>query len=160
MLTREQLQSLYRYSLCLTADSVRAEDLLQTALEKWLRYGKVPEYSHAYMRKIIRNQFVDECRRLNRVAFEPIDEQGPVLLDETSLETLDIQHRRIEQVFELLNSAQREVLYLWAIDGYTAAEIATALNQPRGTVLSRLHRIKQKVAEVSLSRGWLKEASS
>lgn len=160
MLTREQLQGLYRYSFCLTADRGRAEDLLQTSLEKWLRCGKVPEYSHAYIRKIMRNQFVDECRRLNRVAFEPIDEHGPVLLDETSLESLHIQHRLIEQVFELLNAAEREVLYLWAIDGYTAAEIGVALDQPRGTVLSRLHRIKQKIAQVSLSRGWLKEASS
>ncbi|WP_179079067.1 sigma-70 family RNA polymerase sigma factor [Shewanella sp. UCD-KL12] len=160
MLTREQLQSLYRYSFCLTAERGLAEDLLQNGLEKWLKCGKDLEYSHAYIRKIIRNQFVDDCRRKQKIAFDPIDEHAAVLLDETSLEALQIQHNLIEQVFELLNAAEREVLYLWAIDGYTAAEIAEDLVQPRGTVLSRLHRIKQKVAEMNEVNGWLKELSS
>ncbi|QFU25497.1 sigma-70 family RNA polymerase sigma factor [Shewanella sp. YLB-09] len=158
-MTREQLQSLYRYSFCLTADRGRAEDLLQNGLEKWLKCGKELEYSHAYIRKIIRNQFIDDCRRQHKLAFESIDEHAAVLLDETSLETLQIQHNLIEQVFELLNVAEREVLYLWAVDGYTAAEIAKDLAQPRGTVLSRLHRIKQKVVEMS-EGDWMKEVSS
>lgn len=149
MLSREQLQCLYRYSFCLTSERASAEDLLQTSLEKWIRRDKEVEYSHAYIRKIIRNQFVDDCRRKQKVAFESIEPHTPILLDGTCLETLHIQHHLIEQVFSLLNSAEREVLYLWAIDGFSAAEISEDLNQPRGTILSRLHRIKQKVADAT-----------
>jgi len=149
MLSRQQLQSLYRYCFCLTRERGSAEDLLQTSLEKWIRRGKEVEYSHAYIRKIIRNQFVDDCRRKQKVAFDPIEEHTPVLLDETCLETLQNQHHLIAQVFNLLNSAEREVLYLWAIDGFSASEISEDLNQPRGTILSRLHRIRQKVADAT-----------
>ncbi|WP_299795632.1 RNA polymerase sigma factor [uncultured Shewanella sp.] len=149
MLSREQLQGLYRYCFCLTAEHGSAEDLLQTSLEKWIRRNKEVEYSHAYIRKIIRNQFVDECRREQKIAFEAIEEHTPLLLDESCLETLQIQHHLIEQVFNLLNAAEREVLYLWAIDGYSASEISEELNQPRGTILSRLHRIRQKVFDAT-----------
>ena len=149
MLTRDQLQGLFRYCYCLTTDRRNAEDLLQTSLEKWLRLDKTCDYSHAYIRKIIRNQFVDDCRRNQILAFDSIEEGSPILLDDICVEELEIQHNLIEHVFDLLNTAEREVLYLWAVYGYTTAEISQELMQPRGTILSRLHRIKQKVANVT-----------
>jgi RNA polymerase sigma-70 factor (ECF subfamily) len=149
MLSREQLQGLFRYCYCLTTDRRNAEDLLQTSLEKWLRLDKTLDHSHAYIRKIIRNQFVDDCRRNQILAFDSIEEGSPILLDDICIEELEIQHNLIEHVFGLLNTAEREVLYLWAVYGYTASEISVELMQPRGTILSRLHRIKQKVANAS-----------
>ncbi|MGS0726342.1 sigma-70 family RNA polymerase sigma factor, partial [Shewanella sp. 0m-11] len=89
-------------------------------------------------------------RRLKLVDFEPLDDNAPALLDETCLEDIEIQHNLIEYLFEQLNSAEREVLYLWALEGYSAAEIAEDLGQPRGTILSRLHRIKLKSADIVL----------
>ncbi|ABZ78736.1 RNA polymerase, sigma-24 subunit, ECF subfamily [Shewanella halifaxensis HAW-EB4] len=148
---RELLQSLYRYCLCLTASNAQAEDLLQTAIESWLKASSRPVQLRAYLRKVIRNQFIDDCRRLKLVDFEPLDDNAPALLDEACLEEIEIQHNLIEHLFELLNSAEREVLYLWAIEGYSAAEIAQELQQPRGTILSRLHRIKLKAAALVLN---------
>ncbi|GIU15002.1 RNA polymerase sigma factor RpoE [Shewanella sp. MBTL60-112-B2] len=147
---RELLQSLYRYCICLTGNSALAEDLLQTAVESWLKSSSRPVQLKAYLRKVIRNQFIDDCRRLKLVDFEPLDDNAPVLLDETCLEEIEIQHNLIEYLFEQLNPAEREVLYLWAIEGYSAAEIAADLHQPRGTILSRLHRIKLKTADLAL----------
>lgn len=149
MIEREQLQSLYRYCVMLTRDVTQAEDLLQASLENWLKRGKSQGYSHSYMRKIVRNQFIDTCRRNKLIAFEVLDEGTPVLLDETSLEELQIQQDLIEVIIGHLNNADREVLYLWAVDGYSASEIAHELDMPRGTILSRLHRIKHKVAALS-----------
>ena len=147
---RELLQSLYRYCICLTGNSAQAEDLLQTAVENWLKGGSRPVQLKAYLRKVIRNQFIDDCRRLKLVDFEPLDDNAAVLLDATCLEEIEIQHNLIEYLFEQLNPAEREVLYLWAIEGYSAAEIAADLQQPRGTILSRLHRIKLKTADLAL----------
>ncbi|WP_299809543.1 RNA polymerase sigma factor [uncultured Shewanella sp.] len=147
---RELLQSLYRYCFCLTGNNSQAEDLLQTAVESWLKTSSRPLQLRAYLRKVIRNQFIDDCRRLKIVDFEPLDDNAPVLLDEICLEEVEIQHNLIEHLFELLNPAEREVLYLWAIEGYSAAEIAEDLQQPRGTILSRLHRIKLKIADLAL----------
>ncbi|MGS0682205.1 RNA polymerase sigma factor [Shewanella sp. 125m-7] len=146
---RELLQSLYRYCYCLTANSTLAEDLLQTAMESWLKSTTKPEYLSAYLRTIIRNQFIDDCRRLKRIDFEPLEDNAPALLDESCLEELQVQHNLIEYLFKQLNAAEREVLYLWAIEGYSTAEIAKDLGQPRGTILSRLHRIKLKSADIA-----------
>ncbi|GIU25580.1 RNA polymerase sigma factor [Shewanella sp. MBTL60-007] len=147
---RELLQALYRYCFCLTANSSQAEDLLQTAIESWLKTNCKPIQLRAYLRKVIRNQFIDDCRRLKCVDFEPLDDNAPALLDETCLEEIEIQHNLIGHLFELLNPAEREVLYLWAVEGYSAAEIAIEIQQPRGTILSRLHRIKLKTADLNL----------
>lgn len=146
MIEKEQLQALYRYCVMLTRDTGQAEDLLQASLENWLTRGKHQGYSHAYMRRIVRNQFIDTCRRNKLVAFESLNDGTPILLDETSLEELQVQQDLIEVVIAHLNNADREVLYLWAVDGYSASEIAHELDVPRGTILSRLHRIKHKVA--------------
>ncbi|MCK8046372.1 RNA polymerase sigma factor [Shewanella sp. 1CM18E] len=145
------LQSLYRYCYCLTANTSQAEDLLQSAIERWLTSSATPEYIGAYIRKIIRNQFIDNCRRNNLVDFEPLEENAPALLGESCLEEIEIQHNLVEYLFEQLNAAEREVLYLWAIEGYSAAEIAIDLEQPRGTILSRLHRVKLKAAQLMAS---------
>ncbi|MCL1140515.1 RNA polymerase sigma factor [Shewanella pneumatophori] len=145
------LQSLYRYCYCLTANTSQAEDLLQSAIERWLTSSATPEYIGAYIRKIIRNQFIDNCRRNNLVDFEPLEENAPALLGESCLEDIEIQHNLLEYLFEQLNAAEREVLYLWAIEGYSAAEIAIDLEQPRGTILSRLHRVKVKAAQLMVS---------
>lgn len=142
------LQSLYRYCYCLTANTVQAEDLLQTAIERWLKSTATPTNIRAYIRTIIRHQFIDDCRRLKRVDFAPLDENAPALLEESCLEELYIQQDLIEYLFAQLNAAEREVLYLWAVEGYSAAEISADLGQPRGTILSRLHRIKLKSATI------------
>ncbi|MCL1050338.1 sigma-70 family RNA polymerase sigma factor [Shewanella abyssi] len=145
---RELLQSLYRYCLCLTRHSAAAEDLLQTAIERWLKSEAKPAHPRAYLRTTIRNQFIDDCRRLKIIDFDPIDDHAPALLDETCLEEITLQHDLIEYLFSQLNAAEREVLYLWAVEGYSAAEIASDLGQPRGTILSRLHRIKIKSVDI------------
>ncbi|WP_028772863.1 RNA polymerase sigma factor [Shewanella waksmanii] len=143
------LNSLYRYCFCLTLDKSRAEDLLQTVLEKWLRLADSGNYQPSYVRKMIRNQYIDDCRHQQCVAFDSIEQHAPVLLDEHNLEQLTIAQDLIEKVIVQLSISEREVLYLWAVVGFTANEIATELAQPRGTILSRLHRIKSKVAQWS-----------
>ena len=45
-----------------------------------------------------------------------------------------------------LNAGEREVLFLSAVMEYSATEIAKELSQPRGTVLSKLFRIKKKLS--------------
>lgn len=39
---------------------------------------------------------------------------------------------------------ESEVLYYWAIEGMTTQEIADQIDVPRGTVLSRLYRIRKR----------------
>lgn len=71
------LQTLYRYCYSLTCNEHNAYDLLQNALEKFIKANNTATNSNAYIKKIIHNQFVDDCRRQQIIAFEAIDEESP-----------------------------------------------------------------------------------
>ena len=40
---------------------------------------------------------------------------------------------------------ERELLYLFAIEGYTVQEIADDLGMKKGTLLSKIHRLKARL---------------
>jgi RNA polymerase sigma-70 factor (ECF subfamily) len=54
---------------------------------------------------------------------------------------------RLREALESLPRRHREVLLRHYVDGETAGEIASALGVPRGTVLSRLHHGRRKLAK-------------
>jgi len=144
MLDRSQINALFHYCLSLAADKPAAEDLLQSSLERLLNLKPPANNPFAYARKIIRNQFIDNCRRQNIVDFEALDDHEPMLLDEQDLEKMTIDANLIEIFMGVLGNAEREVLFLWAVAGFTASEIAKETNTARGTVLARLYRIRKK----------------
>jgi len=149
MLDKTQLNGLYRYGLSLTNNRASAEDLLQSALERWLPKRQQSREPLPYIRRTMRNLHIDTCRRNAIVDFEPISSDTPALLDTQSLEQLVIDRQQLQLIFDRLNSAEREVLYYWAVLEYTASEIAAELDEPRGTILSRLFRLKEKSKAVS-----------
>ena len=148
MLDNSALQQLYRYALSLTAEPAAAEDLLQGALEKLIAQQEKPQQVQAYTRRIIRNQFIDQCRRAKIIAFESLQEHEPVNMDTQSLEELVVMQDWVEKLLQHLNNAEREVLYMWAVLEYSTSEIAHELKQPRGTILSRLYRIRKKLEQI------------
>lgn len=148
MFDKSQLQQLYQYCIALTNHPDNAHDLLQTAVEKWLRSSQYGDTSPAYIRKIIRNQFIDECRRKKIIAFETLPQSVPAALKEDTLEQTVIDEDLTQKLMLQLNAAEREVLYLWAVLEYTAAEIADELDISRGTILSRLYRVKKKAQSI------------
>jgi len=140
------LQQFYQYSYALTGEAQNAYDLLQGALEKYLRLKVTPDCPAAYMKRIIHNHFVDGYRRLQAVPMESFDEGNiPADFDERTLERVAIASDLVEQMFRFLHPAEREILYLWAIEGMTTAQIAEQLDVPRGTILSRVYRMRQRL---------------
>ena len=149
ILDKQQLNQLYRYCYALTVDRDSAYDLLQTAMEKYLnKPAKKASTALPYIRKIIRNQFIDDARRSKRVVFEPIENIEnieTIALDTMTLDNLMINEELADMTWSVLNTAEREMMFLYAIEGYTAAEIAIETDTPRGTVLSRIFRVRHKV---------------
>ncbi len=148
MLERPALQSLFRYGFSLTHDEDAACDLLQDALEISLR--KVPDRAGAamaYVRSIMRHRFIDQYRRENRHPTVSLDddENQPVDIDPRVLEDVVIAEHEIESIMAMLAPLERELLFFWAVEGCTAQEIAERTDSPRGTVLSRIHRLRQKI---------------
>lgn len=158
MLNRDELNALFGYCFSLTREKQSAEDLLHNGVEKLLRSEAITRSPVSYTRTIIRNLFIDQCRRNKVVSFEPLENDAPLILNERDLEDVLIDRDHIDKLLDQLGIAEREVLFLWAVVGYTAAEIAAEIDVPRGTVLTRLHRIKQKLNvinfEQNLSGGW------
>lgn len=169
---KQQLNLLYRFCYMLTTHRDDAYDLLQTSIEKFLKNpAKTKGSEMAYLRRIIRNQFIDQIRRVKRVDFESFDtgfsssEGGEAIasdviaMDTCSLESLLINEELVEEIGSILNVSEREIVFLWAVEGYTAAEISKDLDMPRGTILSKIHRLKKKVnAHLANEKGIVKKA--
>lgn len=152
MFSQEQLQQLYRYGFSLCANQDDAYDLLQGSLERLLKHG-CDDNSLSYCRATMRNLYIDQCRRQAIVPFQPLDDELPADINEHSLEELVIQQKTLEEIWPLFDTTDREILFLWAVLGHTAQEIADETGTVRGTVLSRIHRIRQKVTKYGQAIG-------
>jgi len=163
MLDRPVLQRLFRYGFSLTHDEDTAYDLLQDALEISLR--KAPDNADAalrYVRSIMRNRFIDQYRRDHRhptVSFDDNDKQA-LIIDPRVLEDIVIAEHEVETIMAMLEPLERELLFLWAVEGCTAQEIAERTERPRGTVLSRIHRLRQKILRQQAHAGGAAEGGA
>ncbi len=140
------LQRGFRYALALTHNTARAEDLVQDACVSILRAGG--PWQRGYLFTTIRNRFIDQYRRERLVVIEPLDDadRGDVQrLDWRETETFRAELDTLQQALATLRAEEREALYLAAVEGYTAAEVADLTHRPRGTVLSLVFRARQKV---------------
>jgi RNA polymerase sigma-70 factor (ECF subfamily) len=162
MFSREQLDQLYRYGITLARDRDAAYDLLQAAL---LSYLEQPAQSVAapidYLRRSMRNAAIDKMRSEERRYWESIDESDEVIdIDMRSFEQVMVDRSDIERVWRVLTIPEREVMFLWAVEGFTVDEIAQQIGVSRGTLLSRLHRLRKRVCMMSNGSGGKKVAGS
>ena len=151
-LNKENLNGFFRYAMALTANKQDAEDLVHTGIERALKGGfSTIENKPAYIRTIIRNAWYDELRKQrirNEVTTDLNDTAGlneieiPTSMLEVNPVDIIISEIELERVWGKLADQQREILYFWCVLGMTAAEMAKELKLPRGTVLSRIHRLK------------------
>ena len=148
MFDKNDLNQLYQYCNVLTGHEANAFDLLQSSLEKYLRHP--PNDLNAkvsYMRTIIRNQFIDQYRDLQKIEFKEFDDDTVTNISDGlyAFEEIIINEESASLVWALLDSLEREIMYLWAIQGLTTAEVAISLNIPKGTVVSKISRLRKKV---------------
>ncbi|MDH1932830.1 RNA polymerase sigma factor [Pseudomonas sp. GD03696] len=145
-ISREQWDRLYRYCLALAGQPADAEDLLHSTVERYLAVTtEVVQNPLAWMRRVARNLYYDQLRRSQRVPFESLEFPDEFPGTEACLERSLIDERRLQSVWQTFSPGEREVMFLWAAEEMSASEIALQLGQPRGSILSRLHRMRQKV---------------
>ncbi len=143
---QKNLQKLYRYAYALTADENDAYDLLQSAIETSLnKPAKSIEKSNSYIRMIIKNRYIDSYRHQQSFPHEHFDDHTPVNLNESSLENMMIASYDLALLWEKLDVLDREVLYFWAVEGFSIQEISEKLDISRGTLLSRIHRLRRRI---------------
>lgn len=144
---RDALNRAYRYCCSLCNDPTAAADLLQDGLERYLRSEVHPDNPDAMLRRILHNRFIDTLR--TRRQEDPIDsgnlDAQLLVMGLNSLEDQVIAQDELDRLWHSLQPAERELLHLWAVDGYTAHEIAELQGCPRGTVLARIFRLRQRL---------------
>ncbi len=148
MFDKEELNQFYRYCFVLVDNEPDAYDLLQTAIEKYLRSPpKIDTAKNSYMRKIIKNQFIDQYRESKKTYIEEYNEDNVTNINDElpSLESIMINKEDAENIWKLLDTSEREIMYLWAIQGFTTAEVATYLDIPKGTIVSKVSRLRKRI---------------
>lgn len=159
MFNKEELNKLYRYALSLTMQEDVAYDLVQTGLERYLnRTSQSYEKPLAYLKIIIRNLYFDLQRRnkvVPMISIESGELSHIIPIDDTSMEDLLVNEQEVQCLLANLNNEENELLYLWAVEEYTADEISLIYKKPRGTILSKLHRLKKRIRDQIRPAGML-----
>ena len=172
----------YRLALRVLRDEERARDAVQDAfLKAYVNLERFEGRSSFYtwLYRLVMNLCLDARRRdqssrvietsepadldrLGAPAGRPADamafrehEQGPeAALDRGQLRAA------LARAIEELPDAARETLILREVEGLSYAEIAEALDIPKGTVMSRLHYARRRVQELLRRAGVVEPAAA
>jgi len=140
---RELIQAGYRFAFSLSAHHHDAEDRVQQA---WLRCVK--KYGRGKKRAVlfatIRNLHYDQWRRGKIVAFSSVSDLGETTPSAQPSPDASVS-MDLEELLRPLRPEEREALYLHSVEGWTAKEISAMLEKPRNTILSLIHRARQKL---------------
>ncbi|MCH9655340.1 MAG: RNA polymerase sigma factor [Planctomycetes bacterium] len=140
---RRLIHSGFRYAISLTHNRHDAEDLIQQACLKVLR-SRGSLVGKSYLFTAVRNLFYDGLRKDHSHSTTGINADS--IRDESASHIHAVDQKiDIELILGCLRPEEREVLFLNCVEGYTADEIGTLTEVPRGTVLSLLSRAKKRL---------------
>jgi RNA polymerase sigma-70 factor, ECF subfamily len=148
---------LYNFAHWLTRDRSEAEDLVQETYTKALRgfsSFQLGTNFRSWMYRILRNTFLTSrtgLRATMTVPLEP-DEDSPELpIQRETPEAMLIERSNwqlIQSAIDELPLHSREVLLLCDLEEMSYREISETLSIPVGTVMSRLSRARNALAEL------------
>jgi RNA polymerase sigma-70 factor, ECF subfamily len=145
------LPRLRRFALSLTRNPADADDLVQEACMRAISAGDSWDPAQGLDRwvfRILRNLWIGELRK-RQVRLG----KGQVAADETDelrIETTGEDHLALKQLMGRLAdlpSGHAAVLLLVGVEGYSYKEAADMLDVPQGTIMSRLFRARQMLAD-------------
>jgi len=150
----------YSFALRIVGDRLLAEEVLQEAFTRCWRQSERFELAKgnlaSWLLSITHNLAIDEVRKRQR---RP---QRADLVDITDVlrgqedTTVDVEEaaeaselrEQIQRAMALLPDAQRQVIELAYFGGLTQREVAALLNEPLGTVKTRMRLGMQKLKEL------------
>lgn len=138
-------KSVYGFALSILKNSHDAEDVLQETFLKV--YYSSAEYvpqgkPMAWIFTITRNLALTKLRENSKRT--DYDDAHPESIDFSSVSSAD-ERMLIESVFSVLTDEEKQVLVLHAVSGMKHREIASVLELPLNTVLSKYHRAVKKL---------------
>jgi RNA polymerase sigma-70 factor (ECF subfamily) len=154
-----EIDALYRMARRLTRDPNRADDLVQETYIRALRSRdsfELQEYGiKPWLLRIMYNLHLNRTDREKRqptaVAEDALDGlstspagEGDLPINPSSFQAMDEQ---LVRALDELPEDYRTIILLWAVEELSYKEIASTLEIPIGTVMSRLHRARHRLAE-------------
>jgi RNA polymerase sigma-70 factor, ECF subfamily len=159
----EYLNGLYSYSLVLTRNHADAEDLVQETYVRAIQAMdrlRPDSNTKGWLFTILRNVWRNQLRKLrNSPLMVAIDVDNGVVnsVAESSMNPHDLYVSKLEvgQVREAIQELPvefREIILLREFEDLSYQEIASVIDRPVGTVMSRLARARGKLRDL-LSKG-------
>jgi RNA polymerase sigma-70 factor, ECF subfamily len=146
------LDAAFNYARWLTKNDADAEDVVQDACMRAMRYFSSlrDADARAWLFTIVRNVWYSRVSRRSSVLETPSLEDAQ---DERPDDALDPEERllqqytvaRVREALERLPVDFREVVVLREIEGLSYKEIAAIVRVPLGTVMSRLARARERL---------------
>lgn len=146
----EYIPNLRRYAIALTSTSAcHADDLVQDTLERalikhtlWMRNTNL----RAWLFTIMHNLFINQVSKSSLYVFEDIQEHESIesTVNDPAQDYFAVQ---LKMHMENLPIKQKEVMLLVSLEGFSYEEVAKILDIPMGTVMSRLHRSREKLRQ-------------
>jgi RNA polymerase sigma-70 factor (ECF subfamily) len=164
---REYLDGLYSYAMVLSRNQAEAEDLVQETCLRALRAMKRlrPDSNvKSWLFTILRNIWLNQLRQ-RKTAPDLLDldsdERGAERAVDSSRDphaayVSDLEGQQVRNAIEQLPLEFREIILLREYEELSYEEIATLLDCPLGTVMSRLARARSKLRDLLLATavGW------
>lgn len=153
------IPALRRYARLLTGDATRADDLVQDTLEracvKWALWqpGSV---LGSWLLSLMHNLHINQRRDWRHDDGHAALDDAPEPAHDPTAEA--VQSMDLQQALAALPPPMREVLLLVTVEEYTYAETAAILDVPVGTVMSRLHRARERLRELMLDSGQVRRS--
>jgi RNA polymerase sigma-70 factor (ECF subfamily) len=146
------LPRLWAFALRLSGDKHDAEDLVQRACLRALEraHQLQPDTSPlSWVFSIVHSTWINELRARSvrsRSGMEWNDEFLETVADPDARDPeSDMMRSQVLKAVEQLPEAQRDVMLLVAVEGFSYKEAADVLDVPIGTVMSRLSRARQAI---------------
>jgi RNA polymerase sigma-70 factor (ECF subfamily) len=144
----EQIPHLRRYARALLRDRDAAEDLLQDVLARawsrlhlWRAGTNMRTWLFAIMHNLHANFVRNASRRPGAVELEP----QLARLGEPARQSENLELAVLERALGDLPADQRAAVLLVGLEGLSYQEAADVLGIPIGTVMSRLHRGRERL---------------
>lgn len=167
----EHLDAVYRMAMHLTRRPEEADDLVQEVYVRAMRPHTIERFQdnsaeggggmRAWLFAICHNVFYSKLKKdarrptaveefYDEASSEGPPDEPPPLWDGETLDWEQVDGRLKKAIGEL-KVEYREVLLMWGVEGLKYREIATILDVPIGTVMSRLHRARKLLSDALLA---------
>jgi RNA polymerase sigma-70 factor (ECF subfamily) len=153
---------LYRHAFRMSRNHADAEDLVQeTVMRAYAHFDSFRSGTNvkAWLLRILTNTYINSYRkkRRQRLQYSTEDLTDQYLTEANARSAASVLRSAEDHALELLPDNDikaamqalpgqfRDVVYYADVEGFRYNEIATLMNTPRGTVMSRLHRGRRQL---------------